>query len=208
MILQKNETWCIDKLIAGDYNVVTSVEVKKLLAVIGLLLLVGMLVLSLVMPIGCEGGISSEARSYLSKMQAFDEIWGELYWSASHDINSDVYDELTSAIIALKPPSESISYNKNDFYLPQEHSKYVEAMQSYVSAERNLQSILALLKLSCEQRLRDPFWRQLYVDVSDCIYSDDSYKNANHLAMEAHSTFEIVRYEWESIFREYFPERY
>lgn len=170
----------------------------------GILAVFCMLAVLTISAISCTSGISSEARTYLSKMQTFDRKYDELYWSTTYDVCSPAFDQLVGEIASLSPPYESISYEgRKDFYLPREHSEYVEALRRCVSAQRNLESTKAFLKSSCKRLLQDPFWKQLYVDVDDCIHQSPQLREASYLTTEAYSTLSIIRYKWDSVFRQY-----
>ena len=106
---------------------------KKILIVLAFCFVLIYLIL---LGIGCQKGISSDARNYLKKIQTWQQKWDNEVWGIT---NLDAMDQLISEFNSIKPPRETISCKNlfpsgNEFDLYDDHTEFLDALDTYMSA--------------------------------------------------------------------------
>ena len=149
---------------------------------------------------------------YNTELESIEKDWSAL-------------EHLIAELEAIEPPMETIHYgidtpyldeymkkqgidlspnpNEGDFSLYWEHNQYLEVLKTWVLANRNLDTVLAFLKVEWMEGMKDPSWQMMHSEWNEYYVSDPRYKDAIGLSSEAIGNYVLIEIQWDSVFSEY-----
>jgi hypothetical protein len=159
---------------------------------------------------GCgQNQVSEEVYNYLNQIRDWQSTW-DSYESELESFSDPAYDLLLSELANMESPPLRIFQRLEEpcgeiIYPPRDQEEYLDAHRLYLAAQRHMETMQQLEEERFLNRGDDVMPS---CDILQDIDASQQYKETCSITAKASDYLAGIRYKWDAVFREYFPEDY
>jgi hypothetical protein len=174
------------------------------------ILVLGLVFLLIVSSTACsQNQVSDEVYNYLNQIRDWQSTW-DSYESELESYSDPAYDLLLSELANMEAPPLRIFQRLEEpcgeiIYPPRDQEEYLAAHRLYLAAQRHMET---MQRLEEESFLNRGDSVMPACDILQDIDASQQYRETCSITAKASDYLERIRYKWDSVFKEYFPEDY